>query len=165
MMAGSPTSVRASTEIVEAELNRLGSLNIAALRVRYGELFRSDPPTAFGPDLLRRSIAQQVQEKAYGSLSRDAKKMLNQLVRSMTAGKSGRIETPQRIKPGCELVRDWNGRTHKVKVKSEGFEYEGEAFASLSEIANRITGSRWNGPKFFGLRAKTSPADKLSASI
>ncbi|MCV5754119.1 DUF2924 domain-containing protein, partial [Escherichia coli] len=60
---------------VEAELGQLGSMPIAALRARYRQLFRSDPPPAFGPDLLRRSIAQQIQEKAYGGLSREAKKL------------------------------------------------------------------------------------------
>jgi hypothetical protein len=61
---------------VDAELDRLGSLPIASLRERYRELFRSEPPSAFGPDLLRRSIAQQIQEKAYGGLSRENKKLL-----------------------------------------------------------------------------------------
>lgn len=67
---------------------------------------------------------------------------------------------PQRIKPGSELVRIWNGQTHKVTVLAKGFAYEGEVFASLSEIANRITGTRWSGPKFFGLRTTNKEADK-----
>jgi hypothetical protein len=149
---------------VEAELDKLGSLPIAILRVRYRELFRSEPPPAFGPDLLRRSIAQRVQERAYGGLAREAKKLLGQLVRSMASGKTGRLEVPQRIKPGSELVRVWNEQTHKVTVLGEGFAYQGEVFASLSEIANQITGTRWNGPKFFGLRTTTREAPKVIAS-
>lgn len=145
---------------VEAELDRLGSMPIAALRVRYREMFRSEPPPAFGPDLLRRSIAQRIQERAYGGLSREAKKLLSQLVRSMASGKTGRLEVPQRIKPGSELVRIWNDQTHKVTVLAKGFAYQGEVFASLSEIANRITGTRWNGPKFFGLRTTTKEPPK-----
>ncbi|MFH1343861.1 MAG: DUF2924 domain-containing protein [Pseudomonadota bacterium] len=101
--------------------DQLGSMPIAALRARYRELFRSDPPPAFGPDLLRRSIAQQIQENAYGGLSREAKKLLGQLVRSMASGNPGRLEVPQRIKPGSELVRIWNGQTHKVTVLAKGF--------------------------------------------
>ena len=104
------------------------------MRVRYRELFRSDPPAAFGPDLPRRSIAQ-IQEKAYGGLSQATKKLLSQLLRSMASGKTGRLELPQRIKPGSELVRSWNGQTHKVTVMAKGFAYEDEVFASLSEIA------------------------------
>lgn len=147
---------------VETELDRLGSMPIATLRIRYREMFRSDPPTAFGPDLIRRSIAQRIQEKAYGGLSREAKKLLSQLVRSMASGKAGRLELPQRIKPGSELVRIWNDQTHKVTVLAKGFAYQGEVFASLSEIANRVTGTRWNGPKFFGLRTSNKEAGKTA---
>lgn len=149
---------------VEAALDKLGSLPIAILRVRYRELLRSEPPSAFGPDLLRRSIAQHIQERAYGGLSREAKKLLVQLVRSMAAGKAGRLEVPQRIKPGSELVRVWNEQTHRVTVLAKGFAYQGEVFTSLSEIANRITGTRWNGPKFFGLRTTNKEADKAVAA-
>lgn len=144
---------------VEAELDKLGSLPIAILRVRYRELFRSEPPPAFGPDLLRRSIAQRVQERAYGGLSRETKKLIRQLVRSMASGKAGRLEVPQRIKPGSELVRVWNDQTHRVTVLAKGFAYQGEVFTSLSEIASLITGTRWNGPKFFGLRTKNKETD------
>lgn len=145
---------------VEAELERLGTMSIAALRIRYRELFRTDPPAAFGPDLLRRSIAQQIQESAYGSLSREARKLLNQLIRSMASGKAGRLEIPQQIKPGSELVRVWKGQTHKVTVLAKGFGYQGEVFTSLSEVANHITGTKWNGPKFFGLRTPRKEVDK-----
>lgn len=145
---------------VEAELDRLGSLPVAALRVRYRELLRADPPPAFGPDLLRRSIAQRIQETAYGGLSRETKKLLDQLIRSIVAGKTGRLEVPQRIKPGSELVRIWNEQTHRVTVLAKGFGYQGEVFTSLSEIANRITGTRWNGPKFFGLRTTSKESNK-----
>lgn len=150
---------------VVAELDKLGSIPIAILRIRYRELFRSEPPLAFGPDLLRRSIAQRIQERAYsGGLSREAKKLLGQLIRSMASGKTGRLEVPQRIKPGSELVRVWNGQSHKVTVLAKGFAYQGEIFTSLSEIANRITGTRWNGPKFFGLRTTTKESDKAVAA-
>lgn len=149
---------------VEAELKQLGTMPISALRVQYRELFRSSPPPAFGPDLLRRSIAKHIQERAYGGLSRETKKLLDQLIRSIAAGKTGRLEVPQRIKPGSELVRVWNGQSHKVMVLAKGFAYQGKIFTSLSEIANRITGTRWNGPKFFGLRTTTKESDKAVAA-
>ncbi len=149
---------------VEAELGKLSSLPIAILRIRYRELFRSEPPPAFGSDLLRRSIAQWIQERAYGGLSREKKKLLGQLIRAIASGKTGRLEVPQRIKPGSELVRVWNEQTHRVTVLAKGFAYQGEIFTSLSEIANRITGTRWNGPKFFGLRTKNKVADKAVAA-
>ena len=159
----SPSNGRPIDPAVEAELKQLGSLPIANLRIRYRELFRTDPPLPFGLDLLRRSIAQQAQEETYGGLSREAKKLLVQLVRSMASRKTSRLEVPQRIKPGSELVRVWNDQTHRVTVLDKGFAYQGEIFTSLSEIANRITGTRWNGPKFFGLRATTKAAAKVVA--
>lgn len=69
---------------------------------------------------------------------------------------NGRLELPRRIKPGSELVRTWNRRTYRVTVMADSFAYGGKTFASLSEIATAITGTRWNGPRFFGLRDKPS---------
>jgi hypothetical protein len=138
---------------VEDELDRLAVMPIAQLRVRYREVFRTDPPKALGPDLLRRCIAHRIQEKAYGGLSPATLRLLNQLVRAAMAKPNGRLELPRRIKPGSELVRTWKGKTHRVMVMADGFAHDGKTFASLSEIAFGITGTKWNGPRFFGLRS------------
>jgi hypothetical protein len=140
---------------VEDELDRLATMPIAQLRLRYAQLFRTDPPKAFGPDLLRRSIAHGIQEKAYGGLSRSAQRLLDQMMKAYAAKPGGRIVLPRRIKPGSVLVREWKEKSHCVVVLAEGFEYDGRTFANLSEIAVLITGTRWNGPRFFGLRPKT----------
>jgi DUF2924 family protein len=145
---------------VEAELDRLPTMPIVELRKRYRGLFRTEPPKAFGPDLLRRSIAHAIQEKAYGGLPPSTRRLLDQLVKSASAKPNGRIELPQRIKPGSELVRTWKGKTYRVMVMADGFAHNGKTFASLSEIATAITGTRWNGPRFFGLR---SSSDRESA--
>jgi hypothetical protein len=139
---------------VEDELNRLATMPIAQLRVRYRELFRTDPPKAFGPDLLRRSIAHGIQEKAYGGLSRSAQRLLDQMIKAFAAKPGGKIVLPRRIKPGSVLIREWKGKSHRVMVLAEGFAYDGETYSNLSEIAVLITGTRWNGPRFFGLRSK-----------
>jgi hypothetical protein len=144
--------------VVEAELERLPKMPIAGLRKRYRELFRTEPPKAFGPDLLRRSIAQRIQEKAYGGLSASTRRLLDQLVRAAMAKPNGRLELPRRIKPGSELVRTWKGTTYRVMVMADGFAHDGKTFASLSEIASEITGTKWNGPRFFGLRSAASKA-------
>jgi Protein of unknown function (DUF2924) len=141
---------------VEAELDRLPTTPIADLRKRYRELFRAEPPKAFGPDLLRRSIAQRIQEKAYGGLSRAAQRLLDQLVKQALTKPNGRLELPRRIKPGSELVRTWKGKSYRVTVMANGFAYDGKTFTNLSEIASAITGTRWNGPRFFGLRSASS---------
>jgi hypothetical protein len=144
---------------VEAELDRLPKTPIAELRSRYRELFRAEPPKAFGPDLLRRSIAHRIQERAYGGLSREHQRLLDQLVRATRAKPNGRLELPRRIKLGSELVRTWNRRTYRVVVMEKGFAWEGKTFSSLSEIAFEITGTKWNGPRFFGLRSRPSQSD------
>jgi hypothetical protein len=138
---------------VEAELAKLPTTPIASLRLRYRELFRVDPPKAFGPDLLRRSIAQRIQERAYGGLPTETARLLRQLIKAMRAKPNGKLELPRRIKAGSELARRWRGTTYRVKVVPEGFSFDGKTYASLSEIASKITGTRWNGPRFFGLRS------------
>jgi hypothetical protein len=139
---------------IEAELHQLTGMPIAQLRLRYAQVFRNDPPKAFGPDLLRRSIAHRIQEKAYGSLSRPAQRLLDQMIKAYAAKPGGRIVLPRRIKPGSVLVREWKGKSHRVMVLAKGFAYDSETYSNLSEIAVLITGTRWNGPRFFGLRSK-----------
>jgi hypothetical protein len=136
---------------VEAQVERIASMRIAELRTLYIETFRTDPPKAFGPDLLRRSIAYRVQEKAYGGLDKATSRLLKQLVAEY-AKNPGKLVLPRRIKAGATLVRKWKGQRYQVTVMEKGFAYEGKVYDSLSEIARRITGARWNGPRFFGLR-------------
>ena len=158
MTSSEPRLNAAANPAVEAELDRLPTTPIADLRKRYQELFRTEPPKAFGPDLLRRSIAQRIQERAYGGLSRSTQRLLDQLVKAAMAKPNGRLELPRRIKPGSELVRTWKGKTHRVMVMADGFAHDGKTFASLSEIASEITGTRWNGPRLFGLRSAANKA-------
>jgi hypothetical protein len=146
-------SAQPTDPAVEDELDRLPTMQIAQLRLRDREVFRTDPPKAFGPDLLRRSIALRIQEKAYGGLSASTRRLLDQLVKAATAKPNGRLELPRRIKPGSELVRTWKGKSYRVTVMANGFAWDGRTFAGLSEIASEITGTRWNGPRFFGLRS------------
>src|SRR6266478_9097937 len=82
---------------VEVELDRLPTTPIGDLRKRYRELFRTEPPKAFGPDLLRRGIAHRIQEKAYGGLSRSAQRLLDQMIKMYAAKPNGKIVLPRRI--------------------------------------------------------------------
>jgi Protein of unknown function (DUF2924) len=122
---------------VEDELDRLATMPIARLRIRYRELFRTDPPKAFGPDLLRRSIAQRIQEKAYGGLSRPAQRLLDQMMEAYIAKPLGKIVLPRRIKPGSVLVREWKGKSHRVTVLAAGFGYDGDTYSNNSRIDHR----------------------------
>jgi hypothetical protein len=154
MAAQQAPPTKSADPAVEAELDRLAVMPIAELRVRYREVFRADPPKAFGPDLLRRSVAHRIQEKAYGGLSRSTQRLLDQMMKSFAAKPNGRIVLPRRIKPGSVLVREWKGRSHRVMVLADSFAYDGATYSNLSEIAGLITGTRWNGPRFFGLRSR-----------
>jgi hypothetical protein len=156
--------VQVTDPAVEDELDRLPVMPIVQLRARFREVFRSDPPEAFGPDLLRRSIAHRIQEKAYGGLSRSAQRLLDQMMKAYAAKPGGKIVLPRRIKPGSVLVRAWKGKSHRVTVLADGFVYDGDTYSNLSEIAVLITGTRWNGPRFFGLRSKTQENDETAAS-
>ena len=152
-----------SDPAVEEDLGRLAVMPIARLRVRYREVFRTEPPKAFGPDLLRRSTAHRIQENAFGGLSRPAQRLLDQAMKAFAASPNGKIVLPRRIKPGSVLVREWKGRSHRVMALADGFAYEGDVYGNLSEIAVLITGTKWNGPRFFGLRSKTQGSHEPAA--
>ena len=157
-------------QAVDQELERLPRALIRDLRKRWKELRASDPPNAFGPDLLRRAIAQRIQEQAYGGLEPAVRRELNQMIK-LHGNKTGeRTELPRRIKAGAVVLREWKGETHRVTVLSNGFSYNEQTYQSLSEVARTITGTRWNGPRFFGLRkpdvAKTvGPSSASSAKL
>lgn len=138
--------------VIETEIERLRIVRIVELRALWRAKFRSDPPKAFGPDLLRRSIAHKIQEDAYGGLDRATARLLKQLI-AQYAKTPGKIVLPRRIKPGAILVRKWKSTSHRVTVAEDGFVYQDKPYQNLSEIARLITGTRWNGPRFFGLRA------------
>jgi hypothetical protein len=146
---------------LEKTLEQLSHARIQTLREQWRAIFRADPPEAFGPDLLRRSIAYRLQERRYGGLSASTQRQLNSLIKILSKKPTGHIELPKRIKSGAVLVRLWKGKSHRVTVLDDGFAFEGRIYNSLSEIAREITGTRWNGPRFFGLRqAKSSEEAK-----
>ncbi len=143
---------------VEAEVARIAWMNKAELKALWKSLMKGEPPVAFGPDLLRRSLAYKVQENAFGGHSAQVRRELAALIKQISTRPSAKIELPRRIKSGAVLIREWKGTTVRVTVVDNGFLYEGQTYASLSEVANLITGTNWNGPKFFGLRLSKKKA-------
>jgi DUF2924 family protein len=150
-------------DAIARELAQLAESPVAVLRARWRGEFRTDPPLAFGPDLLRRSLAYKLQEDAFGKLSAATQRELDRLVAQIEKDPSARLKLPLRIKPGSVLVRDWKGKSHRVTVLARGFDYEQRTYQTLSEIARLITGTRWNGPRFFGLRSEERPAAERNA--
>jgi len=133
---------------VEAEVDRIWSLGIAALRARWRLMFGGSPPARLSKNIIKRLMAYRIQEDAFGGLDREMKKLLDRLARS---GKP-RAELNRRLMPGVVLLREYQGKRHTVTVVPEGFSWQGTTYTSLSRIARAITGTAWNGPRFFGLR-------------
>jgi len=129
---------------VAAEIDRVRSLSGAALRRRWQAEFGRPVPKRLTIDLLRRMIANRIQEQAFGTLDRATLKLLDGL-----AGRARRGE--RNLKIGTVLVRDYQGRRHTVTVAPEGYVWEGTSYSSLSAIARAITGTVWNGPRFFAI--------------
>jgi hypothetical protein len=121
-------------------------------------MFGKVPPPALTKDLLGRMIAWRIQERFYGGHDKATVKLLEGLAR----GEALKIDTGPRLKPGTVLMREHRGMRHTVTVIPNGFVWQERTYASLSTIARAITGTSWNGPRFFGLRVKTE-ADRAEA--
>lgn len=165
MVAQKHPPATSADSAIEAELNRLATMPIVQLRIRYRELFRADSPKAFGPDLLRRSIAHRIQEKAYGGLSRSTQRVLDQMRKAFAAKPNGKIALPRRIKPGSVLVREWKGRSHRVIVLARALPMMAIPTAispksqfSLQERAGMARDSSGSGPRLTKAASPQLPA-------
>jgi hypothetical protein len=137
------------------ELEKLEQLSRAELRALWTKELADKPPQSLGRDILALGIAYARQERLYGGLTRAVAKELDRLLARALAG--GNTDTPQLSanplpRAGSILVREWQGTTHHVTITDEGFLWNGKPHLSLSSIARAITGTKWNGPRFFGLR-------------
>jgi hypothetical protein len=127
-------------------------LSAQELRVAWRSLRCGDPTAGSSRDLMLREIAYKMQERAHGGLASAIKRRLRALAEEIEVNGAGALAPAILLKPGTRLLREWGGRTHTVIVLDDGFEYQGERHQSLSQIALRITGAHWSGPRFFGLR-------------
>ncbi len=143
---------------VSEKIAGLQGLDTPALRARWDEAFGRPAPKHMSRDLLLRALAYHVQEQAEGGLNKAALRRLTKLAHSDDKGVQAATSPATRLKPGVRLVREWHGEVHEVIVLDEGFDYQGTRYASLSRIARAITGTRWSGPLFFGLRNRASSA-------
>ena len=143
MALGSP-----DLEAIEAEIDRIRSLGLDALRAHWRATFGAVPPKGLTKDLIARMIAYRIQEEAFGGLDRATIKLLDGLAKGRKSAK----EINRRLKPGTVLVREYRGERHTVTVAPNGFIWREITYGSLSTIARAITGTAWNGPRFFGLR-------------
>jgi hypothetical protein len=126
---------------LDAELDRIAAMNINELRSLWREREGREAPSGFSKDLTARALAYAIQEEQLGGLSPELKKLLA----------NPDAEPPRRIKAGSVIVREYAGARHEVFVVEGGFSWQGKTYPSLSAIAKEITGTRWNGWRFFGL--------------
>jgi hypothetical protein len=137
---------------IEAEVAGLEAMGLEELRTVWRDRY-GIPPKLRSPQLLRLNLAWRIQADAFGGLDAETKRRLRR-------GGAG-AAAADRLQPGVRLIREWKGVPHEVVVEEGGFRYDGRAWKSLSEIARHISGARWNGPRFFGLRP--DPAKARSA--
>ena len=140
----------------DVELARLRQLDVGELRARWHTLFRQKPPSHLPRHLLYRVLAHRLQADQLGDLDAESKRLLDRAESPERVGQRA-VDQGRRvaeIKPGTVLGREWNGKMQRVAVLTDGFAWNGKTYPSLSKAAFAITGTRWNGPKFFGLRDK-----------
>lgn len=145
---------------VEDRIKLLPAQSRLALLALWKELFGAPAPAGLRRELLVKFLAYRIQEQAYGGLSQATRKRLKDLARRIEQDPQIELSAAPQIKIGTRLIREWQGKPHCVTIVESGFEYAGKRYASLSEIARLITGTRWSGPLFFRLR--TNQARKPS---
>jgi len=140
------------TRRLARELASLPRLDRSALLAGWREVYGGSPPTRLSRALLIRALAYRLQERAYGGLPPTTRRTLAHLDR--TPPSVPRVAAPR---PGTVLVREWHGSSHRVVVTEDGVIYCGTRYNSLSEVARLVTGSRWSGPRFFGIKGDATP--------
>jgi hypothetical protein len=145
---------------LKAGLDELKGLGLAGLRLQWAELFGVAPVPRISRDVLIRGIAWRIQEDAHGGISKSVRRRLVQLAADLSQDGVIRTAHATAFKPGTKLVREWKGRVHEVMICEDGYVWSGKRYRSLTQVARLITGTRWSGPRFFGLEATQKlPAD------
>lgn len=135
-----------------SEIAKLETLDAAALRQLWPRHFGRPPPGWMQRRTLALALAHRIQCEALGGLTRTAARFLDQIAAREFGEAAARASKPRRIRVGTTLVREWHGIVHEVAVVEDGFAWNGVRHKSLSAVARAITGTRWNGPAFFGLK-------------
>ena len=142
------------------EIERLSKLDLSSARALWRSTFKKEPPGALTRDLLVRQLAWHIQEKAFGGHDAATLRLLDAHGRQDT----DKVVLFKRLKPGPSVVREYQGVRHIVTISVGGFVWQGRSYDSLSAIAREITGARWNGPRFFGLRTEDKVGSVRKAS-
>jgi hypothetical protein len=158
-----PVAKRAKKSL-DDEIAHLRDLNLHGLRLRWKSMFRQQPPSHLPRHLLFAVLAYGLQADELGDLDPATARLLRQIATG--GGAQGARLTDEfgrrraELKPGTILTREWNAQIHRVMVVDKCFAWHGKTFDSLSKVAFAITGTNWNGPRFFGLRDKSTVETK-----
>jgi hypothetical protein len=144
---------------LDDEIAHLRGLDLKCLRIRWSGVFRKAAPAHLPRHLLLGILAYRLQADALGDLDAESIRLLKQIGASRTDVDPAKLTSEFNIrrtelKPGTILTREWNGHSHRVTVVDAGFAWMGKTYDSLSKVAFAITGTKWGGPRFFGLRDK-----------
>jgi hypothetical protein len=139
---------------LDVEIAQLRDLDISDLRERWRLVFRKKAPARLSRHLMFRVLAHRMQENVLGGLDPESERLLDRLSFNthLDQKTSGTEQRPIILRLGTVLGREWNGRMYRITVVADGFSFDGTTYRSLSKVAFLITGTHWNGPKFFGLR-------------
>ena len=129
----------------------LSELDPDRIRDQWHATTGARPPVYASPRLLMLMLAERIQSAQHGGMKPALRRRLEKLSTEFTKG-SGDPKLPAKLSPGTVLMRDWQGCRHSVMATGDGFAHEGRTYRSLSEVARAITGTRWSGPAFFGLK-------------
>jgi hypothetical protein len=145
---------------LDNEIVRLRGLDVGQLRARWHTVFRRRAPPHLARHLLFRILAYRLQADRLGDLDPDTRRLLDR-IGSGSLDETDRLvadlnRSRTELRPGTLLTREWDGHLQQVMVLAEGFSWNGKTYPSLSKVAFAITGSRWNGPRFFGLRDRAA---------
>lgn len=152
-----PSEAFAADDRVDAELAHLQTLDLDGLRARWRSVFGRTAPAHLPKPLLLRILAYRLQVERFGDVDPATARLLDRVAREKGKDRSASVPLADRdaVKPGAILVREWEGQLHRVMALADGYVWNGSTYQSLSQVARAITGTRWNGPRFFGLRAKS----------
>jgi hypothetical protein len=144
-------TVTMTSDSAAVEIAALSGLRISELRVAWTKRFHCPAPSIQSTDVVRRLFAWRLQVESYGDLASATTAKLAQTRSAVARGNTAISSQLNGLHSGAVLVREWRGVEHRVEVLDKGFLHQDRQYASLSEVARAITGTRWSGPRFFGL--------------
>ena len=150
--AGRRVAIRGASEL-SAELARLSCLSVDDLKSAWTKIIGGAAPKNARRDYLLRALTHDLQRKSYGGIAKSMHRALMKVADAKAGEPTEAAKRTRSLKLGARIYREWKGAVHEVEVIEGGYRYEGAIFKSLSVIARKITGTRWSGPAFFGLKS------------